>query len=129
MAKAKLPAAKDWKARSIQDWNAHTFYAYLRDMHKEIRGVDYFAAKGVRVDMSLIKQTYEELGKEITKDFITQALRQYKPRGNFKVCTFMFMYTYMRATIVPTLQERKEIEETGINFEGDTQENYEEMDF
>jgi hypothetical protein len=104
MAKAKLPPAKDWQARHIDDWNAHTFYAYLRDMHREIRQLDYFAARGLKVDLSLIKQDYEAYGKIALKLFIEQALKEYKGTAKYMICTYNFMHTYMMAQVMPKIQ-------------------------
>jgi hypothetical protein len=104
MAKEKLPPAKDWQARKIDDWNAHTFYAFLRDKHREIRQLDYFAARGLKVDLSLLKQDYEKYGKEALRAFIEQALREYKSTPKFMIATYQFMHTYMMVQIMPKVQ-------------------------
>lgn len=103
MAK-KLPPAKDWKARDIKDWNTHTFFAYLCDAHRQRRGIDYFSAKGIKIDLSMIKRMFDEYGREETKMFIDECLKQYKGSAQFKVCTFWFMSTYMKAQVMPNVQ-------------------------
>lgn len=106
MAKAKLPPAKDWEARNIEDWNAHTFYAFLRDKHREIRGLDYFAARGIKIDLSLLKQDYENYGKPEVKAFIELALKEYKGSAKFMIATYNFMHTYMMAQVMPRVQQQ-----------------------
>lgn len=101
----KLPPAKDWRARSIDQWNTHTFFAYLQHAHREELKVDYFSAKGIKIDLSMIKRTFDEFGKEITKMFIDQCLKQYTSSSQYKVCTFWFMRTYMIAQVMPKAQE------------------------
>jgi hypothetical protein len=113
MPKEKLAPAKDWKARNIDDWNAHTFYAFLRDMHREIRQLDYFAARGLKVDLSLLKQDYEAYGKITLKLFIEQALKEYKGSAKYMICTYQFMHTYMMAQIMPKIQVQAIRDEEG----------------
>ncbi|PFJ08857.1 hypothetical protein COI90_32160, partial [Bacillus cereus] len=67
-------------------------------------GIDYFAAKGIKVDLTLIKRTFDEHGKEITKRFIDKCLKEYKGSPQYMVCTFWFMHTFMKAQIMPQLQ-------------------------
>lgn len=105
MARTKLPPAKNWKERNINDWNAVTFFNYLCDQHRKVRGIDYFSSRGVKMDNVAIKQTYEKYGKEETKEFIDQCLKEYTGSAKFKVCTFWFMRTYMIAQIMPQVQE------------------------
>ncbi|MCU5554882.1 hypothetical protein OCB15_18230 [Bacillus cereus] len=105
MARTKLPPAKNWKERNINDWNAVTFFNYLCDQHRKVRGIDYFSSRGVKMDNVAIKQTYEKYGKEETKEFIDQCLKEYAGSAKFKVCTFWFMRTYMIAQIMPQVQE------------------------
>ncbi|HGO9416648.1 TPA: hypothetical protein ACLBZX_005143 [Bacillus cereus] len=124
MAKPKLPPAKDWQARNIEDWNSHTFFAYLQHAHRERRGIDYFAAKGIKVDLTLIKRTFDEHGKEITKRFIDKCLKEYKGSPQYMVCTFWFMHTFMKAQIMPQLQ----IEQQRAQDIAD-EEDYEELQF
>ncbi|MEI5921019.1 hypothetical protein WBU96_28205 [Bacillus albus] len=105
MARKKLPPAKNWQERNIDDWNAVTFFNYLCDKHRELRGIDYFASRGVKIDNVMLKQMYEKHGKLETKLFIDQCLKEYKGSPQYKVCTFMFMRTYMIAQVMPKVQE------------------------
>lgn len=118
MPKEKLPPAKDWQARKIDDWNAHTFYAFLRDKHRELRQLDYFAARGLKVDLALLKQDYEAYGKITLKLFIEQALKEYKGTPKFMICTYQFMHTYMMANVMPRIQVQKAREDEA-NIEDD----------
>ncbi|WP_431819282.1 hypothetical protein LWL40_27560 (plasmid) [Bacillus thuringiensis] len=120
MAK-KLPPAKDWEARDIKDWNSHTFFAYLCDAHRQRRGIDYISSKGIALDLTLIKRMFEQYGKEETKMFIDQCLKQYTGNGRFKIASFWFMSTYMKAQVMPdvqlAMQRQKQIavEETNLD--------------
>lgn len=115
MARKKLPPAKYWKERDIDDWNAVTFFNFLCDKHREVRGVDYFASRGVKLDNAMIKQMYEKHGKLETKMFIEECLKEYKSSPKYKVCSFMFMRTYMLAQVMPkVLDSIKYIEELEI---------------
>jgi len=105
MARKKLPPAKNWQERNIDDWNAVTFFNYLCDKHREVRGIDYFASRGVKIDNAMIKQMYEKHGKLETKLFIEECLKEYTPSPKYKVCSFMFMRTYMIAQVMPKVQE------------------------
>lgn len=114
MAK-KLPPAKDWQARDIKDWNSHTFFAYLCDQHRKRRGIDYISSKGISLDMTLIKRMFEQYGKEETKMFIDECLKQYSGGARYKIATFWFMSTYMKAQVMPDIQlAMKRREQTAV---------------
>lgn len=97
---AKLPPANDWKARDIEDWNATTFRAYLADRHQERFGIPY-VTNNIAAEARNIKRMYEQYGKQVTKDFIDECLRQYRPGPNYQGITFFFMFSYMRERVLP----------------------------
>lgn len=101
---AKLPPAQNWKERKIEDWNATTFRAYLADRHEELFGIPY-VTNNIAAEARNIKRMYEQYGKEITKDFIDECLRQYRPNGNYRGITFFFMFSYMRERVLPKVIE------------------------
>jgi hypothetical protein len=109
MAKAKLPPANDWQARSIEDWNANTYRAYLYDQHKERLGRDYIG-KPVKVEAALISRMYKEHGKQVVKNFIDACFTAYKPSGGYTGCNFWFMYSYMRERLLPQVQDAAAVE-------------------
>ncbi|MEC0037228.1 hypothetical protein P4L29_22790 [Bacillus cereus] len=105
MAKAKLPHAKNWRERNIDDWNATTFFNYLCDQHRIVRGIDYITKTTVKMDMILINQVYKKYGRLETKNFIDKCLKDYNGTAQYKICTFWFMRTYMLAQVMPQVQE------------------------
>lgn len=109
MAKEKLPHAKDWQARRIEDWNAQTFLAYLRAKHEERLSTQYIG-KPIAMESKLIKNMYEQYGRELTKEFIDACFLQYKPSGGYSGVNFHFMYTYMREYVLQRLLQRKRSE-------------------
>jgi len=113
MAKAKLPPAKDWQARNISDWNAQTFLAYLRAKHEEKYSSPYIG-KPIPQESKLIKNMYEQYGRELTKEFIDACFLQYRPSGEYLGVNFHFMYTYMREYALPRLLQRSRNEAAAI---------------
>lgn len=126
MARKKLPPAKNWKERDIDDWNAVTFFNFLCEKHREVLGIDYFASRGVKLDNAMIKQMYEKHGKLETKMFIEGCLKDYTPTAKYRVCSFMFMRTYMLAQVMPkVLDSIKRMDELKIASE----ENLDDLTF
>lgn len=94
-----------WKELPFEKWNTNTFFAYLLDRHREVRSIDYVAGRGKQVDLRMIKDFVNTHGKEITRAFIDECLKQYKVTNTrYMICTFTFMRTYMAAQILPQLQ-------------------------
>jgi hypothetical protein len=103
MTKQRKPSQYDWKARSIEDWNANTFLAYIADNTLERYGVEYLpggsGSKQQRWarERGMLKQAQERYGNAVLKRFIDICWREYrttKPE-QFPYPTWMFMYSYM----------------------------------
>jgi len=119
MAK-KLPHANNWKERKIEDWNANTFRAYLKDKHRAEKGLPY-VSRSVQMEAGMIKRTYEEFGKEVTKRFIDKCFELYKPLNGKNSVNFAYMYSSMRSWVLPEVLEemQREINDTEIKEESD----------
>jgi hypothetical protein len=104
MPKAKrpnLPPAHDWRARDIADWNATTFAAYLADRHEAHFGIKYVAGNSVAKERTWIRRMIDEYGPDVTKRFIDACLAEYKPTPQYPGVSFAFMYSFMRARVLP----------------------------
>jgi hypothetical protein len=96
-----LPPAHDWRARSLADWNATTFAAYLAERHEDMFGIKYVAGNNVARERAMIKRMIDEYGPDVTKRFIDACLAEYKPTPQYPGVSFTFMYSYMRARVLP----------------------------
>ncbi len=100
MTKTKLPPAKDWRSRSIDDWAITTFRAYLSDKHMERYGIAY-TARNFAIEGRWIKLMIEEHGNEVVKKFIDACFDDYRPTRDYPGLNFGFMYSYMRSRLLP----------------------------
>lgn len=121
MAKAKLPPAKDWRARELKDWNATTFREYLIDRVQEKYGVKY-VTNSIPAESANIKRMYTEYGRDITKKFIDTCLNDYRPTNKaYPYPTFFFMFSFMRERVLPELLAAQARETTKVASEQVTQ--------
>lgn len=99
----KKPSQYDWKARSIEDWNANTFIAFIADNTRERYGVEYSpggsGSKQQRWarERGMLKQAQGRYGNAVLKRFIEICWREYrttKPE-QFPYPTVVFMISYM----------------------------------
>jgi hypothetical protein len=97
----KLPPAHDWRARNLADWNATTFAAYLAERHEDMFGIKYVAGNSVAMERAMLKRMIDEYGPDVTKRFIDACLAEYKPTTHYPGVSFTFMYSYMRARVLP----------------------------
>ena len=109
MAKAKIDK-KDWKNLEVKDWNATTFREYIKYLNVERFGVPAVTFN-IRTENSMISAMIKEYGKEITKAFVEECVRKYKPNGNYPTVNFATMYSYMKGYELPRVvdAERKRI--------------------
>jgi hypothetical protein len=98
--KRNLPPAHDWRARNLADWNATTFATYLADRHEEIYGIKYVAGN-IKMERTNLRRMIDEYGPDVTKRFIDACLAEYKPTPAYPGLSFAFMYSYMRARVLP----------------------------
>jgi hypothetical protein len=99
--KRNLPPAYDWRARDLADWNATTFAAYLADRHEDTFGIKYVAGNNVAMERAMLKRMIDEYGPDVTRRFIDACLAEYKPTPQYPGVSFTFMYSYMRARVLP----------------------------
>jgi len=100
---SKKPSQYDWKARSIEDWNANTFLAYIGDNTLERYGVEYSpggsGSKQQRWarERGMLKQAQERYGNAVLKRFIDICWREYRTSDPVKYPypTVVFMISYM----------------------------------
>ncbi len=92
----KLPHAKDWKARDINDWNVTTFHTYISDLHYELFSVTYHPMRGWQVEKGMLKNAIKTYGNEVIKEFIDETFRDYTPNEKYPGTSFGFMWTYRK---------------------------------
>lgn len=98
----KLPPAKDWRNRDIDDWNVTTFTEYLRDKHREMFGVEYAPMRSWQLEQGQLGRligTRAKKGthsKAMVKRFIDEAFKTYKPTPQYPGTNFGFIYAYRR---------------------------------
>ena len=79
MSKSKLPPAKNWRERNIEDWNAHTFQAYMAERHQELFGIDY-TTNNYGMENSHLKAFFTKYDCATLKRFIDACFADYTPR-------------------------------------------------
>src|SRR5699024_12727749 len=98
----KLPPAKDWRNRDIDDWNVTTFTEYLRDKHHEMFGVEYAPMRSWQLEQGQLGRLMGTRTKEGThskamvKRFIDEAFASYTPTAQYPGTNFGFIYSYRR---------------------------------
>lgn len=98
----RLPPAKDWRNRNIEDWNVTTFTHYLQDKHRELFGIEYAPMRSWRMEQGQIGSligTARKKGthsKAVVKRFIDEAFETYKPTREYPGTNFGFIYAYRR---------------------------------
>jgi len=99
----RLPSAKDWRARHIEDWTVLSFTEYLRDKHRELFGIEYAPFGGRwQTEQGMIGRligTRSKKGthsKAVVKRFIDEAFNTYKPTSQYPGTNFGFIYSYRR---------------------------------
>jgi hypothetical protein len=102
LPKPKLPPATDYNARAIMDWNATSFRTYLADKHAERFGIPYVPRK-ITIEAKLIRNMIDEYGPEITRRFIDECFREYKPTPQYPSLNFVFMFSYMKERVIPRI--------------------------
>lgn len=107
MTKRKLPSAKDWRNRDIDDWTVLSFTEYLRDKHVELFGIDYAPfggtwgmEQGVLGDLigtqSRTNPKPRTASNESVKRFIDETFTSYRPTAQYPGTSFGFMWTYRK---------------------------------
>jgi len=103
MMTKKLPPAKDWQARDIEDWNVSTFCAYLTDKHRELFGIDYAPFRGWRVEQGMIGGIIgtrngkpRQASNAMLKRFIDETFAGYRPTAEYPGTSFGFVWTYRK---------------------------------
>jgi len=128
----KLPSAKDWQARHIDDWNTTTFHTYLSDKHKEIFGVDYVPFRGWRVEQGLIgnligtKTKARQASNEQVKRFIDECFATYKPSREYPGTSFGFSWSY-RKNIWQRVQAESKQKAEAVRAEEEQKVGWEEL--
>jgi len=98
----KLPPAKDWRNRDIDDWNVTTFTEYLRDKHREQFGIEYAPMRSWQLEQGQLGRLIGTRTKEGThskaavKRFIDEAFASYTPTAQYPGTNFGFIYSYRR---------------------------------
>ena len=123
----KLPPAKDWRNRDIDDWNVTTFTEYLRDKHREMFGIEYAPMRSWQLEQGQLGRligTRAKKGthsKAVVKRFIDEAFKTYKPTPQYPGTNFGFIYAYRRNVL-----QRLETEEVAKARREQAQESIEQ---
>lgn len=100
MAKIKTD---DYVNLPIEQWNATTFRAYMKDLHEVKYGIPY-VANNFAVEGRMITNMRTEYGNDITKRFIAKCFAEHKPSNpKFPGLNFGFMYSYLRERYLPVV--------------------------
>ena len=91
---------KDWQNLPLERWNATTYREYLKHLHRKRYGIPY-VTNNHAIEGRFLKNTWEEYGKLALKRFIEICFDEYKPTAKYPGLNFGFMYSYMRARIMP----------------------------
>lgn len=103
----KLPPAKNWHERHIDDWTTLTFTEYLRAKHEELFGITYAPFGGTwameqGIIGGLIGTSSPKNPKPRTasndslKRFIDETFESYTPNARYPGTSFGFMWTYRK---------------------------------
>jgi hypothetical protein len=95
-----LVSKKDWRSLPVDKWTVTTFRHYLFDRHQELFGIKY-VTRNHAVEGRMLKNMIAEEGPDVTKRFIDACLAEYKPTPQYPGVSFTFMYSYMRARVLP----------------------------
>lgn len=132
----KLPNAKDWRNRNIDDWNTTTFTEYLKDKHRELFGIEYVPFGGRwTTEQGMIGRligTRKKSGiydKAVIKRFIDETFESYKPTPEYPGTNFGFMYTYRKHVLqrIEADLKRRKYENEVEREESQTEVNWEEI--
>lgn len=96
----KLPDAKDWRARELENWTSTTFRSYLMEKHEERYNLPY-TSYSIAQENTFLKRMATEHGKDVLKEFIDACLVEYKPNPRYPSVNFGFMYSHMRSYLLP----------------------------
>lgn len=105
--KPKLPDAKDWEAREIEDWNVLTFTEYLKALHLKLFDIEYAPFGGgwrkEQGDLGALIGTRSPKNPKprvasnaMVKRFIDETMTEYQPSAKYPGTSFGFMWTYRK---------------------------------
>jgi hypothetical protein len=109
----------DWRNRPIERWNTATFRAYLAELHYELYGIPY-VARNYAQEAGMMKRMLDEYGAEVLKRFIDECFAEYKPTRQYPGINFAFMYSYMRARVLPRVLAEMKREQSVKQAQGNT---------
>jgi hypothetical protein len=95
-----LVSKKDWRSLPVDKWTVTIFRHYLFDRHQELFGIKY-VTRNHAVEGRMLKNMIAEEGPDVTKRFIDACLAEYKPTPQYPGVSFTFMYSFMRARVLP----------------------------
>ena len=110
----RLPDAKDWRNRDIDDWNTTTFTSYMADKHREEFGCEYVPMRNWGFEQGQIgrligtKTKEGTTSKAVVKRFIDEAFAEYKPTKDWPGTSFGFIYSYRRNILQRVQAEESE---------------------
>lgn len=108
----KLPPAKAWRERNIDDWNTTSFHAYLEDLHTKLFGCDYRPFPSYVAEKGWLGDLIGTAGKNAkprtatnsdVKRFIDEAFASYVPTPKYPGTSFGWVWKY-RANVWQRIQ-------------------------
>jgi hypothetical protein len=87
---------------------------HIKAKHAELYGIDY-VTNSYAFEGRQLKAMIAEYGAETVRRFVDECFRDYKPTRDYPGLNFAFMYSFMRARVLPRVlaeakreQSRKE---------------------
>lgn len=103
--KAKLDT-KDFKNLPLEKWNSTTIREYVKYLNVCRFGIPSVTFN-VRQENGMISKFVKDYGIEITKAFVEECVKSYRPNPNYPTVSFATMYSYMKAYELPRVMKAK----------------------
>jgi hypothetical protein len=83
---------------------------HLKEKHRELYGIDY-VTNSHAFEGRQLKAMIAEYGADVVRRFVDACFIEYKPTRDYPGSNFAFMYSYMRARVLPRVQAEMKREE------------------
>lgn len=105
---SKLPHAKRFDLREIDDWNVLTFTEYLKHVHEETYELPYIS-KNWNMERGMLKKSVGEYGRKATKDLIDESFKTHKSSPDYPGLNYWFIYSYKRKNLMPKILQKEKV--------------------
>lgn len=118
----------DWETLPLSKWNSTTFRAYIDHLNMEKFGqAIIYTGATIKITNKLLKQNYEEFGKEAVKLFIEESVAGYAGNFSYPTIAFPIMIRFNKARLMPSCVARSKQMEAQQTGEVSEQVNAEEV--